>query len=72
MIPDKGKPILWEEMTYEDIEKLTKTMNMVNVTIGACEQHGPHLPLTVDTIDCYEIAKRVSTNKSTSSSTVDV
>jgi creatinine amidohydrolase len=61
MIPDKGnRPILWEEMTYKDIEKLTKTMNMVIVPIAACEQHGPHLPLAVDTIDCYEIAKRVS------------
>ena len=61
MIPDKGnRPILWEEMSYKDIEKLTKTMNMVIVPIGACEQHGPHLPLAVDTIDCYEIAKRVS------------
>ena len=51
MISDKGnKPILWEEMTYKDIEKLTKTMNMVIVPIGACEQHGPHLPMAVDTI----------------------
>jgi len=33
---------------------------MVIVPIGACEQHGPHLPLAVDTIDCYEVAKRVS------------
>jgi len=27
---------------------------------GSCEQHGPHLPLATDTIDCYEVAKRVS------------
>lgn len=33
---------------------------MVIVPTGACEQHGPHLPLAVDTIDCYEVAKRVS------------
>ena len=39
MIPDKGKPILWKEMTYEDIEKLTKTMNIIIVPIGSCEQH---------------------------------
>lgn len=35
-------------------------MDMVIVPVGACEQHGPHLPLAVDTIGCYEIAKRVS------------
>jgi creatinine amidohydrolase len=60
MIPEKGKPVLWEELSWKDIESLTKTMNMVIMPIGACEQHGPHLPLAVDTIDCYEIAKRVS------------
>src|ERR671923_315181 len=60
MIPEKGKPVLWEELSWKDIENLTKTMKMVIVPIGACEQHGPHLPLAVDTIDCYEIAKRVS------------
>jgi creatinine amidohydrolase len=60
MIPEKGKPVLWEELSWKDIENLTKAMKMVIVPIGACEQHGPHLPLAVDTIDCYEIAKRVS------------
>jgi creatinine amidohydrolase len=60
MIPEKGKPVLWEELSWKDIESLTKTMKMVIMPIGACEQHGPHLPLAVDTIDCYEVAKRVS------------
>jgi creatinine amidohydrolase len=60
MIPQRGKPILWEELSWKDIQKLTKTIRMVIVPIGACEQHGPHLPLAVDTIDCYEVAKRVS------------
>ena len=54
------KPILWEELSWKGIEKLTQHMNMVIVPVGACEQHGPHLPLAVDTIDCYEIARRVS------------
>ena len=35
-------------------------MDMVIVPTGAWEQHGPPLPLAVDTIDCYEVAKRVS------------
>jgi creatinine amidohydrolase len=54
------KPILWEELTWKDIEKLVSSMKMVIIPVGACEQHGPHLPLCVDTVDCYEIAKRVS------------
>jgi creatinine amidohydrolase/Fe(II)-dependent formamide hydrolase-like protein len=56
----EGKPILWEVLSWKDIQKLTKTMRMVILPIGACEQHGLHLPLAVDTIDCYEVAKRVS------------
>jgi len=60
MIPNEGKPILWEEMSWKDVDKLTQTMRMAIIPTDACEQHGPHLPLAVDTIDCYEVAKRVS------------
>lgn len=60
MIPANGNPILWEELTWKDVDRLTKTMNMAIIPTAACEQHGPHLPLAVDTIDCYEVAKRVS------------
>jgi creatinine amidohydrolase len=60
MIPNVGKPVLWEELSWKDVEKLTKTMNMAIMPTAACEQHGPHLPLSVDAIDCYEVAKRVS------------
>lgn len=45
------KPILWEELDWKDIVKLTQHMNMVIVSMGAYEQHGPYLPLAVDTID---------------------
>ena len=60
MISASGKPILWEELTWKDVNVLTKTMKMAIIPTAACEQHGPHLPLSVDTIDCYEVAKRVS------------
>jgi creatinine amidohydrolase len=62
MIPDDGKPILWKELSWKDVDKFTKTMKMAIIPTAACEQHGPHLPLAVDTIDCYEVAKRVSAN----------
>jgi creatinine amidohydrolase/Fe(II)-dependent formamide hydrolase-like protein len=65
MIPDEGKPILWEELSWKDVDKLTKTMKMAIIPTAACEQHGPHLPLAVDTIDCYEVAERVSANYET-------
>jgi len=60
VIPKNGKPVLWEELTWKDVDKLTQTMKMAIIPTAACEQHGPHLPLAVDAIDCYEVAKRVS------------
>jgi creatinine amidohydrolase len=59
MIPDEGKPILWEEISLKDVDKLAKTMKMAIIPIAACKQHSPHLPLCV-AIDCCEVAKRVS------------
>ena len=50
---EKGKPVLWEELSWKDVESTSQTMDMVIVPTGAREQHGPHLPLAVDTIDCY-------------------
>ncbi len=60
MIPVKGQAILWEEMTWKEVEEFVKKMDMVILPTAATEQHGPHLPLAVDTIDCYEVAKRIS------------
>jgi creatinine amidohydrolase/Fe(II)-dependent formamide hydrolase-like protein len=53
MIPENGKPILWEELSCKDVGSLTKTMNMTIILTAACEQHGLHLPLAVDMIDCH-------------------
>lgn len=58
----KGKPILWEEFTWEEVEEYVNRCNMVLFPVGATEQHGPHLPLICDTAQAYEIAKRVSAN----------
>jgi len=60
MIPAKGHAILWEEMTWKEVEEFVKKMDMVILPTAATEQHGPHLPLAVDTLDCYEVAKRIS------------
>ncbi len=60
MIPKKGKPLLWEELSWTEVQELTKTMKMAILPCGAIEQHGPHLPLCVDTLDVYEVAKRIS------------
>ena len=60
MIAPMSKPVICEELTWKDVDKLTKTMKMAILSTAACEQPSPHLPLAVDIIDCSEIAKRIS------------
>jgi hypothetical protein len=52
LIPGKCKPILWEELSWTDIEQITKTFKMGVLPIGTSEQYGPHLLRGVDTIHC--------------------
>jgi hypothetical protein len=60
MIAPMGKPGIHEELTWKDVDKLTKTMKMAIISTAACEQPSPHLPLAVDIIDWSEIGKRIS------------
>jgi hypothetical protein len=60
MIAPTGKPGIHEELTWKDVDKLTKTMKMAILSTAACEQPSPHLPLGMDIIGCSEIAKRIS------------
>jgi hypothetical protein len=60
MIAPKDKPVICEELTWKDVDKLTKAMKMAIISTAASEQPSPHLPLAVDTIDCSAIAKRIS------------
>jgi creatinine amidohydrolase len=51
--------LLMHEMTWEDFEAFAKRGGIVVLPVGSTEQHGPHLPLGVDTIISFEIAKRL-------------
>ncbi|MEV0777466.1 creatininase family protein [Streptomyces sp. NPDC050433] len=55
-----GSPVLWEALTWEEAERTAAALNSVIIPVGATEQHGPHLPLAVDTIICEEVARGVS------------
>ena len=60
MIAPKSKPVVCEELTWKDIDKLTKTVKMSVISAAACEQPSLHLPLAVDTIDYPAVAERIS------------
>lgn len=48
------------EITWEDFQSFVKRNGVVILAVGSTEQHGPHLPLGVDTIIPFEIAKRLA------------
>ncbi len=56
----ENKPIYWQELTWQEIEKLVKTTDVALLPIGSTEQHGPHLPTGVDGFIPADIAARTS------------
>lgn len=42
------------EMSWTEVEALLKKTDIAFVSTGACEQHGPHLPVGTDTIQSTE------------------
>ncbi|MFF5306455.1 creatininase family protein [Streptomyces sp. NPDC013161] len=55
-----GSPVLWEELTWAEAESTAAAQDAVIIPVGATEQHGPHLPLAVDTRICEAVALGVS------------
>lgn len=56
-----SKPLLWEELTWEQIDTLRdRGIDMVILPVGATEQHSLHLPVGVDTFSATAVAHGVS------------
>lgn len=54
-------PIVWDELSWEQVGLLRdRGIRMVILPVGATEQHGPHLPLGVDTFSVQSVALGVS------------
>lgn len=54
-------PLLWGELSSPEIRQLQAGgIDMVILPVGSTEQHGAHLPVTVDLCIPYEIALQVS------------
>ncbi len=53
--------MLLEEMTTPQVEAaLAGGCSTVFIPFGALEEHGPHLPLSTDTIQAYQVGKRAA------------
>jgi creatinine amidohydrolase len=51
------RSVLWQELTHEDLNALAKADAIVVLPVASMEQHGPHLPVGVDTILCGEVCR---------------
>lgn len=51
---------LMENMTVKEVEQAIEKRIPVIVPLGVTEQHGYHLPLSTDSYNAYEVAKRVA------------
>ena len=47
-------------LSHIDIEKWKKKSNQIIIPIGSLEQHGPHLPVSTDTIIIEHLAKNIA------------
>lgn len=52
--------MLIEEITMPDFEREVKKTQTILIPVGSVEEHGAHLPLATDTLEVYELAKRVA------------
>lgn len=57
---ESRRPLVLQEMTWEDVKEYLKKNDMVIVPLGSTEQQGPHLPLGTDFYEAFGIAKKIS------------
>lgn len=49
-----------EELTMTEFEEGLARSKTVLIPFGSVEEHGPHLPLSTDTIEAYEVCKKAA------------
>ncbi len=50
----------FESMTWKEIEEKQKKVKIVIVPISPLEEHGPHLPVSVDYFRAYEVSEKAA------------
>jgi creatinine amidohydrolase len=52
--------VLWANLTWPEIKEATIDDAIVLIPVGSMEQHGQHLPISTDSINCFEIVQRAA------------
>ncbi len=55
-----GNGFLLEALTWPEAQQRFRDVDLALLPVGAIEQHGPHLPLDVDTHDAEYLARKVA------------
>src|SRR6266568_8962001 len=50
--------VLMSEMTWTEVDQAMKDRPVALLPVGATEAHGPHLPVSTDTVIAVEMARR--------------
>jgi len=50
--------IVLSEMTWTEVDEAIRERPVALVPVGAIEAHGPHLPVSTDTLIATEMARR--------------
>ena len=58
--PDSRDTVRWGALTWPDARDRLGSTSVALLPVGAIEQHGPHLPLDVDTYDAERLATEVA------------
>jgi creatinine amidohydrolase len=53
-------PVIWSELTAAELRDQARDNAIVLLPVASMEQHGPHLPVGVDTILCEGICRRAA------------
>ena len=48
------------DLTYPDIQAYLQRDDLILIPMASTEQHGPHLPLSTDTVTAYEVSRRAA------------
>ena len=50
------------DLAYPDIQAYLQQKDIILIPVASTEQHGPHLPLSTDTVTAEEVSRRAGEN----------
>jgi creatinine amidohydrolase len=55
-----GKPLIWHNITWPEVKKVSEEIGIAILPIGSTEQHGFHCPCGVDSFNAYDLNSKLN------------